>query len=288
MFPAILILIGETFMKTLLLIFLMLLPNFTFALPTVKLISYDYFLHEGEKSINDEQYINTFIKELSNQFKVEQYNTNAARMLKELSNQSQACSFNILKTAQREKQFIFSDIPSSMFLQRRLFGLKETIQNFPEKVSISKLLANNYTFAVITSTSYQELDSTLMMYQHQTAPIIGADSFSRLAKLLLHKRVDFIIDYDMSVNHFLTDEQYSSLESRQIIEYPEFNSGYFACNNSQEGIEFISQINTLMQSDTIRNSIKQYHSADFGPEIAHQIMAIYNAKYWHNNTNNRD
>ena len=273
-------------MKTLLLIFLTLVPNFTFAMTTVKLMSYDYFLHEEEKSINDEQYINAFKKELSWQFKIEQYKTNAARMLKQLSNQPQACSFNILKTAQREKRLIYSDIPSSMFLQRKVFGLRETLKDFPEPVSVSKLLAKNYTFAILTSTSYQELDSILLMYPHQTVPIIGADSFSRLAKLLLYKRVDFIIDYDMSVKRFLSNEQYSSLDSREIEEYPEFNSGYFACNNSPTGTQFISQINTLMQSDTIRNSIKQYHSADFGPEIAQRIMAIYNTKYWHQLTDN--
>lgn len=267
-------------MKILLLIYLaFMLPSLAYAKQAVTFLSYEYFLTEEEKSIADERYLAAFTQALSHKFKVEQYTTNAARMLKQLSTQTNVCSFNILKTTQREKQFIFSAMPSSMFLQRRVFGLKETLKDLPEQVSISKLLANKYTFATLTSTSYQELDSMLAMYQHQIMPIIGAGDFSRLAKLLLHKRVDMIIDYDMSVKHFLTPQQYAELDSREIIEYPEFNSGYFACSRTQVGAEVIEQIDALMQSAKMHQPIKQYHYASFQPEIAARIMTIYKTYY---------
>lgn len=267
-------------MKILTFIYLaFMLPSLAYAKQAVTFLSYEYFLHEEEKSVADERYLNTLTQALSKDFKIEPHKTNLARMLKQLSSQTPACSFNILKTAQREKQFIFSKMPSSMFVQRRLYGLKETLNGFPERVSVSKLLTNKHTFATLTSTSYQELDRVLAMYQHQIVPIIGAGDFSRLAKLLLHKRVDMIIDYDMSVKHFLTPQQYAELDSREIIEYPEFNSGYFACSRTQVGAAVIEQIDALMQSAKMHQPIKQYHYTSFKPEVAARIMAIYKTYY---------
>ena len=256
-----------------------MLPSLVYAKQAVTFLSYEYFITAEEKSIDDERYLAAFTKVLSHKFKVEQHTTNVARMLKQLSGQTDVCSFNILKTPQRKKQFIFSAMPSSMFLQRRVFALKDTLKDLPEQVSISKLLANKHTFATLTSTSYQELDSMLTMYQHQIVPIIGAGDFSRLAKLLLHKRVDMIIDYDVSVKHFLTSQQYAELDSREIIEYPEFNSGYFACSRTQVGTQVIKQIDALMQSAKMHQPIKQYHYANFDPEIAERIMTIYKTYY---------
>lgn len=119
-----------------------------------------------------------------------------------------------------------------MFIQRKVFALKETLQYLPDKVSILNLLAQKHMFAILSSTSYQELDRMLAMYEDQIMPITGANNFSRLAKLLLYKRVDFIIDYDLSVKNFCTAQQYTLLDIRKIKEYPEFNTGYFACSRA--------------------------------------------------------
>ena len=270
-------------MKILVLIyFAVIYSNTVYAKQTVTFISYNYFLNEEDKSMDDERYLSAITQKLSDTFIINHYTTNVTRMLKKLLGQSNVCSFNILKTSLREKQFIFSAIPSSMFIQRKLFALKETLQYLPDKVSILNLLAQKHTFAILSSTSYQELDRMLAMYEDQIMPITGANNFSRLAKLLLYKRVDFIIDYDFSVKNFLTAQQYTLLDSRKIKEYPEFNTGYFACSRTTIGKKVINQIDKLMQSKKIFQAIEQYHYASLPPQIAKKVMAIYKTHYENN------
>jgi uncharacterized protein (TIGR02285 family) len=216
---------------------------------------------------------------LRDEFNITTEWTNHARLIKRLSGTQPVCSYNLIKTKQREKLFLFSEIPTTMFVQRKLFGYKETLQGLPETVSVSKLLSNNKTFGILSSTSYQQLDTMFVDYQHQVASINSADSFAQLGQLLTHKRIDIIVDYEYTVKSFLSDEQYAQLDSRSISEYPEFINGYFACSQTVEGEKAITLVNQYMRTPAMYEFLKGVHYDGFDADTAKRMMHVYETKH---------
>ncbi|MEL0639595.1 hypothetical protein V6260_03135 [Pseudoalteromonas aliena] len=265
-------------MKLYFFVYLLVLPLFINAQPSLTLLSRAYSEDQTERTA-DRHFYDLFEKVLNSKFEIDTQWTNHARMIKYLSSTQPVCTYNIIKTRQREKLFFFSKAPTTMFVQRRLYGFKETLKGLPDKVSVSKLLADNKTFGIVASTSYQELDNMFSLYQHQIASISSTNSFAQLGQLLAHRRIDMIIDYDYTVRTFLSAEQYEQLDSREIIEYPEFINGYFACSRTIAGKKAISLINSYMQTNDMYDFLKKIHFQTFGPDIAERMMRIYKSDY---------
>ncbi|MDQ2042554.1 hypothetical protein NRL14_02280 [Pseudoalteromonas sp. 20-92] len=271
--------INMKFFKICILISLLVTPSLIYANPSLTILSYSYFSDEDADSRPGEQYYNFFQPILNTYFNTVLTRTNHARLIKRLSTNEAVCSFNLIKTKARNKQLVFSQIPTYMHQQRKLFGFKNTLKDLPTKVSISKLLNNKHTFAIVSSTSYQQLDVIFSDYRTQVAKITGANSFAQLSQLLIHKRVDMIIDYENTMKMNLTDTQFSQLESRDISEYPEFINGYFACSKTSEGKKAIALIDNYMKTPAAYDFLKQTHHNSTSPEVAERMMAIYKTTF---------
>ncbi|MDC9521930.1 transporter substrate-binding domain-containing protein [Pseudoalteromonas sp. Angola-31] len=192
--------------------------------------------------------------------------TNQARLIKRLMGNEAVCSYDIIKTPEREKHILFSNIPTTIYEQRKIYAFKRTLQNFPERVSVAQLLEKDFTLAVDSGTSYQKLEPVLTKYNEQIAAISSEDTSSQLPQLLIHNRIDMIVDYEVNVLGALTNEQLKQIDSREIAEFPEFVNGYFACSKSELGEKVIKTINILMNTpeiyDRLQKSLQQAYSAD--------------------------
>lgn len=258
--------------------YLLSFASFSYSLPTLTILSREYN-GDGTEHTTDKRFYALFQEILSGELKTTAEWTNHARLIKRLSSVQPVCSYNIIKTKQREKLFLFSDAPTTMYTQRKLYGLKETLKGLPETVSVSMLLANKNTFGISLSTSYQQLDTMFADYKHQVASISRAADFSQLAQLLMHKRVDMIVSYDYTLKRFLSDDEYSQLDSRNISEYPGFINGHFACSRTAEGKKAISLLNDFMHSTEMYTFLESIHIGVFGEKITEQIMQIYINQY---------
>lgn len=228
---------------------------------------------------SDKLFYDTFSHALKDEFTTTFQWTNHARLIRRLESDEAVCSYNIIKTPQREKLFEFSHIPTSMHIQRKIYGDKETLKNRPETVSVSKLLAQYKTFGAVSSVSYEQLDKMFSNYHDQVVSLHGADSFTQLAQLLLHKRVNLIVNYDSVMKTLLTNEQLATLDSRKIAEYPEFVTGHFVCSRPPKGSKALDIINAYMSTPQMYNFIKKTHFSAFDKQTATNMLSEFKNKY---------
>jgi len=254
--------------------------NFAHAKTNITFLSRSYTLDsETEDRTTDTKYHALFQQILGEEFSTQSQWTNHARLIKRLSSKEAVCSYNLIKTPQREANFLFSDIPTTLYIQRKLFAHKDTIKNLPKKVSVSTLLSDKNTFAIIGSTSYKELDKVFAAFPSQVISINGTNSFEQLAQILAHKRIDMIVDHDHNLKTLLPAKQYEQLDSREISEYPEFISGYFVCSKTKSGKQAIDLMNNAMKTSLMYNFIKEYHYSVTPLPIAQRIMQMYKTDY---------
>ena len=249
-----------------------------FAHPKLTILSRAYINDDIDRT-SDKNFYTFFQQILASEFDLSFQWTNNARLIRRLSSSEAVCSYNLIKTKERETQFLFSAIPSTLHVQRKLFAFKSTLKDLPQIVSVSKLLAENKTFGIVGSTSYKELDPIFAHYPNQVVAVNSTNSFAQLGRLLTHKRIDMIVDYDFTLKSFLTNEEYDQLDSRKISEYPEFIRGYFSCSRTEEGKKAIEMINNYIKMPQMYDFLKKNHYTLFDQATAKRIMQVYKNEF---------
>ncbi len=166
-----------------------------------------------------------------------------------------------------------------MHMQRQLFALKPNIENLPSSASVESLLANKQIFGVIGSTSYQQLDPIFDKHNTKIARIYGENPFLQLSKLLLNRRIDYIVAYRESLYSHLDAQQLKLLSSRTIKEYPQFINGFFTCSKTAAGYRAIALIDEYMKSAEMAAYIQQLHNQSNHPDDAKAMLNIYTQSY---------
>ncbi|WP_217877095.1 transporter substrate-binding domain-containing protein [Pseudoalteromonas shioyasakiensis] len=243
------------------------------------ILSPSYFANEyDEKNINQHFY-KVIEPALSDEFQLSVQFTNHARLMKRLASEKTSCTYNAIKTPERAKNMLFSNVPTYMHMQRQLFALKPNIDNLPSSVSVESLLANKQIFGVIGSTSYQHLDPIFEKHNAKIAHIYGENPFLQLSKLLLNRRIDYMVAYRESIYSHLDAKQLTLINSRPIKEYPQFINGFFTCSKTAAGYRAIKLFNNYMKSAEMAAYIQQLHSQSNNPDDAKAMLKIYTKSY---------
>ncbi|MCO6355933.1 transporter substrate-binding domain-containing protein [Pseudoalteromonas shioyasakiensis] len=238
-----------------------------------------YFANEyDEKNINQHFY-KVIEPALSDEFQLSVQFTNHARVMKRLASEKTSCTYNAIKTPERAKNMLFSNVPTYMHMQRQLFALKPNIDNIPSSASVESLLANKQIFGVIGSTSYQQLDPIFEKHNTKIAHIYGENPFLQLSKLLLNRRIDYIVAYRESLYSHLDAKQLKLISSRTIKEYPQFINGFFTCSKTAAGYRAIALIDEYMKSAEMAAYIQQLHSQSNHPDDAKAMLDLYSKSY---------
>jgi len=214
----------------------------------------------------------TFKRLLSHAFDAKLQWTNQARLIVRLETSEPVCSYDLIKTSEREKNIVFSELPTTVYEQRKIYAFKDFLAGLPEQVSIADLLDKNHTLGVDSGTSYKELEPILKKYKNQIASISSEDTSSQLPNLLIHNRIDMIVDYEVNIQETFSKEQLKKIGSRAITEYPEYINGYFACSKTPQGIKVIQAINHLMKTPTIYNYLRKQPGHSYSADTSSEIM----------------
>lgn len=247
--------------------------------PTLTILSHTYFSQELDEKISSENISQVISPALDKEFNVVFEFTNHARLIRKLSSSIPVCTFNSIKTPEREVDILFSAIPTFMHVQRELFTLKSSSKNWQDTVSVKQLLDKNLVLGLVGSTSYQALDPLIAEHKSSIAFIWGENSFKQLGELLINKRVDMILDYKSTLQEHLSEEQLSLIRSHKVIEYPDYVNGYFACSKTPQGSKAIKLIEQYLRTSKMSDYLHKIHHESNSKEVADKMMATYEKKY---------
>ncbi len=204
-----------------------------------------------------------FITEFSSQ-------SRTTRLLRKLPN---SCAPNRVKTADRLQDTIYSS-PLNIALGLRLFykegnGAKiipeKAVNKNNELTSLPSLFTGKSTYilginegrslGVFLDRQISTLD------KHNLVIRSGTDSTTALVKMLLKDRIDYIIDYPVSVNKVLNEHPAAiRLDSLGVADSSAYIVGYVACNKSPSGQKIIDDINKALQQQYISYEFYQAHT----------------------------
>jgi uncharacterized protein (TIGR02285 family) len=179
------------------------------------------------------------------------------RLLKKLPN---SCAPNRMKTPQRLENNIYS-LPLNISLGLRLYFKQDTqsgvlSQNtFPSSLQIISLASlftgkSSYVLGVDEGRSFGVfLDEQIAaLEKHNLIVRRGGIATKSLVKMLLKNRVDYIIEYPVSINEALKSIPINiKLDSLRIANSPDYIVGYIACHKGSLGQKVIEDINRELQ-----------------------------------------
>jgi len=191
--------------------------------------------------------------------------TSISRLLKKIPN---SCTANRVKTTERLNSSIYS-LPLNIALGLRLYSQQGAIANFMpldalnntnELISLPSLFTGKeiYTLGINNGRSLGVfLDQQIKtLDEHNLVIRNGHESTLSLVKMLIKGRINYLIEYPLSVNEALATLNTSTkLDSLEIANSPDYIVGYVACSKGEIGEKIIKEINVALQ--------QLYQSSDF-------------------------
>ncbi|PKI13029.1 hypothetical protein [Colwellia sp. 12G3] len=179
------------------------------------------------------------------------------RLLKKLPN---SCAPNRMKTPKRLENNIYS-LPLNISLGLRLYFKQDTrsgvlsqntFTSGQQIISLASLFTgkSTYVLGVDDGRSFGVfLDEQIAaLEKHNLVVRRGGVATKSLVKMLLKNRIDYMIEYPVSVNEALNDNPTDiKLESLRIASSPDYIIGYVACHKGSLGQKIIEDINRELQ-----------------------------------------
>ena len=205
------------------------------------------------------------------------FKTALGRGINLIENEANYCSYNILKSEQREKSMLFSRYPSSIYPKRKLFFINPDLLALPQKASIATLSAT-YKIGLVAQAYFGALKSTVNVHSDNLVFIEGLDSHKQLVNMLLKGRLDLIVEYQSVLDSYAKETEIKSY-SIDISEYESNEVGYFVCNKSEMGEKVIRKIDQLYQTHAFQQWLKDYHYQHFTQSKAIDLLKVYQNEY---------
>ena len=186
-------------------------------------------------------------------------------LLKKLPN---SCAPNRLKTTKRLAENLYS-LPLNLYLDLHIYYKKESghpalpqaaINEKNQLVSLASLFTgkNAYTLGVDNGRSFGDfLDKQIAaLDSHNLIIRKGGQRSTSLANMLIKNRIDFVLDYPISMKNALKNHPESvELTSLEVAGNQQYIVGYVACNKGDIGKKVIEDINAALR--------KLYHQYSF-------------------------
>lgn len=178
--------------------------------------------------------------------------SNYKRRHSKFKQQDKVCTFGISKSEERQGYMHFSE-PSELYFPIQIFMREETYQalNKPKQVSLETLLtANKGKLAVTPGVVYSDAVNNLIKEKRFADNIIinATKSISKnLYKMLLLKRIDFILDWPPEGHYGLKLTKVKGNVTSVILqEAGEMSLAYAACPKNKWGRDMVNQINLAL------------------------------------------
>ncbi len=194
---------------------------------------------------------------------------NIEKLLK--SNKTAFCAPNRIKTAERERDSLFS-LPLNVYPGLRLFST-EAAQQIPAKLSNeqSQLLSlvdlfthfPDKVLAVSTGRSHgYYLDQQIAQIKANNLYDRGTKNrFSLVIGMMSKNRIDYIIEFPSVVKRMMKAAQHPiALKSIEIADNPKYMTGYLACSKTPLTQRFINYVNTVLRQLYQSDEFYQTHA----------------------------
>ena len=191
------------------------------------------------------------------------------------------CHTAAIKKPEREKYAYFSR-PIVMASSHRLLVLEDKAAELgiKEGVDFSQLITNKkLSGGFAAGRSYgPDLDRQIELHEDGKHLFFakGMNLTETLLNMLMHGRIDYMVDYPWIIRYFAKTRAYhSEVRSFTINGHPDYNYGYIYCPKNVWGKKVIDDINRVL--DQIRDS-DAYRDALFAwedPAVVDTIKANY-------------
>lgn len=183
---------------------------------------------------------------------------NVARMQEEMKNQNNICSSSLLKTPEREKNFIFSDalteiLPNGLVTLSSNRTVLEPFLNDRGELRLAELIASEkFRIAVAAGRSYgQTIDASLLagVGSGKVVPFNASDIFaSGLLQVSNNQGADAVMGYAIELSWAILRFHQDSGRFWFIPVEGEtaLTPVHVACSRSPLGAELIAQVNALI------------------------------------------
>ncbi|GAA0351387.1 hypothetical protein GCM10009092_14710 [Bowmanella denitrificans] len=205
-----------------------------------------------------------FSQALSGEFAVETLWLNQQMRMSMIRRFDNYCSYNAIRTAEREQHSYFSRYPSTIYPSRKLVSLKGRFDGLPERVSVSALLEQKFTMAIVGMSYYGELTPLLSARPEQIVQLSGSETYDQLISMFERDRFDMLIEYEDFVRRIVG--QRDVLQFRQIAEYDNSPvAGFFFCSISESGRRAVDIIDDFFRSKAMLEGLRDFHTSRFSP-----------------------
>lgn len=167
------------------------------------------------------------------------------------------CRADLLKTAEREKIFYYSN-PSYFMSGRRLIIANEVfpkVRDFVNKngsVRFEDVLQQPWAkFAFVKGRAYFLKEKQELVEYGKAHPDLGTETSKQAYDLFYEKKANLLILYPFEYYYYLrTEKQNTKSRSLGVMDMEEFAYGYFACSKTSVGKKVIDKINRVIDEET--------------------------------------
>lgn len=245
--------------------------------------------HEG-KIISDAPAVSTsqatvrhIVKQLSAKgYDIEYIPTSIKRINSLLKSQQNVCVDNKIKTPQRQKYSIFSDV-QHIYLGLKLYRLAKTspmslkvLNSENEIISLAALFTQypDELLGIADGASYGvDLDKQIAQLARQNVFARSAGfRVKSTADMLVKQRVDYVIYYPADIDMLIGKR--ISLESFKIAGTPDYIKGHISCAKTPLGNAVIEDVNSILREAYQSKWFFQAH-AKWVPQSDHAQLKQY-------------
>lgn len=221
------------------------------------------------------------------QYNIKLQPTSVKRINAEIKNSKNTCAANRIKTNSREKFSVFSS-PQNIYLSHKLYRLPQDLPpplslfNNEEKIISLVDFFDHYQQLVLgigDEVSYgsfidNEIGKVNINNIYKRG---GSDHLFALTKMMLAKRIDFILSYPNEIKLNLPENQ--QLESYRISGSTPYILGYFTCSKSELGRQVISDINKILANEYLKSDFHKVYQQWLLPEDMPELNKYFSDEF---------
>ena len=206
--------------------------------------------------------------------------TRALSLLSEITN---ACVLNVIKTEDRQEVAVYSKRPLTVYPPIRLITLAKHNIELPDPFDLYRLTDKHpWVVGVVATRRYGiKIDSFISRHRDILYQRPYTSSVKRFVDMLESGRIDGILEFTRSVEEYINISGRKDLKLRvtSLMQANKVVFGYLACAKTAEGRKIIEAVDTAYNSEPLKKRIIDAHIDFFGPKEKRLLMPILKHVY---------
>lgn len=200
--------------------------------------------------LNDE--LIQFIHKHLTEYEINWVNTDLSRFVQSMKDKNDICKVDFFKTKEREVYSLFSEVPSGIDLNLRVFVMEKKARqlNLKNPLNLPQLLANpDLESNIPLERNYGEAIEAMLAEAEGNGVKLRKDiPIQRILKNFFNGRLDYVIEYSPVITYYAqTSENKGNIYSFAIEGTSPYVISYVACADTDFGREIMPQINKVLQ-----------------------------------------